>query len=357
MSAPPPPNNSPLRLESRLGCAEDLRVQPLLGVPALLREFGIDPGAALERVGIDPRVFLDPEQRVPFEQVGRLLVECATLTGCPWFGLRVGERAGASVLGLIGELAGQSATVGAGLRSLILHFHLHDRGAAPVLHAGRGQDVELAYVIHTRGMRGAAQIADGAMAIAYHLLRGLCGPGWAPIKVTFNHQAPADPAPYRAFFGAPVHFNQSRPALVFAAQWLQRPIAGADALTREHLLRRVAEIERAKPALFTDKVRQVLIELMVIDKPSLAVACVLLGVSRRTLYRRLEAEGARPGELLDEVNESVAKQLLLESRMPLSEIAATLHYSESSAFWRAFKGWTGMTPSAYRRQFASPAGS
>jgi AraC-like DNA-binding protein len=357
MSAPLPPNSPPLRLESRLGRAEDLRVQPLLGVPPLLREFGIDPGIALERAGIDPRAFLDLEQRVPFEQVGRLLAECVTLTGCPHFGLLIGQRADAAVLGLIGELAGQSATVEAGLRSLILHFHLHDRGAAPVLHVGHGQEVELAYVIHARGMRGAAQVADGAIAIACHLVRGLCGSGWTPIKVTFPHRAPSDPAPYRAFFGAPVHFDQRRSALVFAAQWLQRPIAGADPRALEQLARRVAEIERAKPALFTDTLRQVLIQLMVIEQPSIEAACSLLGVSRRTLYRRLEAEGARPGGVLDEVNESVARQLLLESRMPLSEIAATLHYSESTAFSRAFKGWTGMTPSAYRRQFASPAGS
>ncbi|MEY6430861.1 AraC family transcriptional regulator [Thioalkalicoccus limnaeus] len=353
MSVRPPPNRPPIRMESRLARAEDLRVQPLLVIPPLLCEFGIDPGIVLERAGIDPRAFVDPEQRLPFEQVGRLLDECAALTGCPWFGLRLGERAGAAVFGLIGELAGQSATVGAGLRSMILHFHLHDRGAAPVLHTGPGQDVQLAYVIHARGMRGAAQVADGAIAIGYHLLRGLCGPGWAPIRVTFSHRAPSDAAPYREFFGSPVHFDRGRSALVFAAKWLQRPIAGADARRREDLLRRIAEIERAKPALFTDKVRQVLIELMVIGKPSIEATCKLLGVSRRTLYRRLEAEGARPGDLLDEMNESVAKQLLMESRMPLSDIAAILHYSEATAFSRVFKGWTGMTPSAYRRQFAN----
>ncbi len=55
ISVPRPPHSPLLCLESRLGRAEDLRVQPLLGVPPLLREFGIDPGTVLERTGIDPR--------------------------------------------------------------------------------------------------------------------------------------------------------------------------------------------------------------------------------------------------------------------------------------------------------------
>ncbi|WP_338116064.1 helix-turn-helix transcriptional regulator [Thiocystis violacea] len=82
--------------------------------------------------------------------------------------------------------------------------------------------------------------------------------------------------------------------------------------------------------------------------PSTERIASALGLSRRTLYRRMAAEGTSVHALMNEIRHELARQLLLESRMPLNEIAATLHYSEPGAFSRAFRGWTGMTPSAYR---------
>ncbi len=336
------------RLESRLRTAEDLRAQPIFAVPSLLRELGVDPAEVLARTGIDPLTFDDPEQRLPFETVGRLLSNCSAIAACPCFGLLLGQRSGAVVLGVIGELARQSATVRAGLRSLILHFHLHDRGAAPVLFDRNRSETELAYVIHARAMPGAAQVADGSIAIGFHLLRGLCGPAWTPTEVTFARRRPADIAPYRTFFRAPVRFDARRSALVFSTGWLDQPIAGADPHAQAHLSALVAQLGQTKPAAFADSVRQAVIELMVTDRPSTERIASVFGLSRRTLYRRLEAEGASVHALLTEIRHELARQLLQDSRMPLSEIAATLHYSEPGAFSRAFRGWTGMTPSAFR---------
>ena len=74
----------------------------------------------------------------------------------------------------------------------------------------------------------------------------------------------------------------------------------------------------------------------------------MLGVSERTLRRRLAADGTSVKALIAEVRGEIARQLLAETRMPIQEIAATLSYAAPGAFSRAFKGWTGKTPQEYR---------
>ncbi len=336
---------------------EDLRVHPILGVPELLRQLGVDPAALLARVGIAPELLADQDNRLPFERVGCLLAESVRETGCAHFGLLAGQRASAAALGVIGELAGQAPTVEAGLRLLSLHFHLHDRGAVlTLLHRGPTL-AELVYTLHVRDLPGAAQVMDGALAIGMHLMRGFCGPAWSPVEVTFAHGRPANLNPYQSFFRVPLRFDQRRSALVFARHWLRQAIPGADPQAREELTRRIGILSSASPHAFTDAVRQILIELILGGVPSTERIASLLGVSRRTLFRRLQAEGVSLQGIVNEVRWELARQLLQESRMPIGEIAATLHFSEPSAFTRAFKQATGITPSACRAGAAGlPAG-
>ena len=75
-----------------------------------------------------------------------------------------------------------------------------------------------------------------------------------------------------------------------------------------------------------------------------------LGVSRQTLYRRLKAEGATFGEILDGLRRRLAVQLVREQRLPVKEAAYRLGFSDPAAFSRAFKRWTGLSPQAFRDQ-------
>ena len=125
----------PARALARLAAVTDgaVRAGPLLGIPSLLRELGQDPDAILREAGLDPRLLDDPENVIGFAAMGRLAVRCAERTGCPHFGLLAGQRMGPEALGLVGLLIEHSPDVGGALRNLVLHLHLHDRGAVPVL--------------------------------------------------------------------------------------------------------------------------------------------------------------------------------------------------------------------------------
>jgi len=336
---------SPRRhLRRALRASEDLWVTPLMTIVPLLHDFGVDPSSVLSTVGVNARVLADPSNRLPFDLVGRLVAECARATKCPHFGLLVGQRSGIASAGPAGELARHSATAGEGVRVLIAHLQLHDRGAILALNARAAAQVELAYVIHHPDTPGAAQILDAAMAIGFAIMQSLCGPRWVPTAVTLSRSRPGNVAPYQSFFRAPVRFDAARSALIFPARWLKQPVASADPAERDRLSKLVAELEAARPVTVTEQVIRALSHVVIAMPPSSNEVARAIGLSPRTLSRRLEAEGTNFRELLEDVRFALARQLLEESRMPIGEIAATLHYSAPEAFSRAFKAWTGETP-------------
>jgi hypothetical protein len=201
-------------------------------VPKVLTEFGVNPARAFTRAGVPLHTFKNPESRISFEALGSLLSECASLTNCSHFGLLVGKHFELNGLGAIGYLMRNSATIGEALRALLLHLHLHDRGAAPLLLNPDASTVVLGYSIYRPGVPGIAQLYDVAIAIGYRALVDLCGPTWKPLRVQFSHARPDDLRPYRQFFGANLRFDAEVSGIVFASSWLDHTIPGADPALR-----------------------------------------------------------------------------------------------------------------------------
>ena len=326
------------------GAADYVRVRPLLGIPRLLEESGVPPATVFQRAGIDPRMLDDPDNRISFDELGRLLDECVAATGCAHFGLLAGQRVGADALGLILELVLSAPTVGAGLRALIAYLHLYDRGAVPVLSPLSAREAEFAYVIQHRGTPATAQISDASMVIASELMRSICGPDWTPTRVTFAHSRPRDVRPYRSHFRCPLEFDAARSAVVFPLALLDQPIPGSDARAEARLRAILDSLAESNTPSMAHRIRQVLVATLVSGAPTFDQVARATGLSRRTLRRRLADEGTSVSALLDDVRCELARQLLEETRMPLGDIAAALHYSRPGAFSRAYKGWTGMSP-------------
>ncbi len=305
----------------------------------MLRSLGASFETVARRAGVPATALDDLEGHLSFLEAERLLQECERATSCPHFGMLLGSRAGVAATGLLGEFARHGTSVLQSLRSVQAHLHLHDRGAVLGLHQRNLREVELAYVIYHPEHPGARHIAEGALAIAMGVLRALCGPRWGPIEVTFARDRPQDTTAYRECFGAPLRFNAPRYALVFDAAWLSRAIPGADAAERARLARRVTELERSRRPTTSERARESLTQLLIEMPPPVERVAQLLGVSVRTLNRRLASEGTSFKVLLEDARWSLAGQLLRETRMPAIEIAAALHYTTPSAFSRAFRSW------------------
>ena len=324
-----------------------LRVGPLVGVPQVLRELGVDPVEIVASLGLDPDLFDDPENTISFAAMGRLLKQCAARTQHPHFGLLIGQRMGPASLGIVGQLLQHLPEVGSALRSLILNLHLHDQGGVPLLSVEQGM-ATLCCAIYQRGVEGADQIYDGAIAITFKIMRALCGPAWRPTEVLFSHRQPSDVGPYRRFFRTSLRFDVEQTALAFPATWLDRPLPGADSNQRHQIEQQVATLTNLDSGDLTGRLRRVLRILLVTHRTSLAEVAQLFSMRRRTLNRRLQAQGATFQTLVDESRYEIARQLLENTRMSICQIAATLDYSDASAFTRAFRRWSGTTPAAWR---------
>jgi AraC-like DNA-binding protein len=326
-----------------------VRVGALMGLPDLLRTLGQDPATVFPKARVDLNLFDDPENVIPFSAGGRLLARCAAATDCPHLGLLLGERTGLDALGLVGRLVEHSPTLGKGLQSLVLHLHIHDRGAVPILTIDAEQ-VLLGYAIYQPGIEGTRHIYDLAMAIAINLIRGLCGRSWTPTEVLLSHSRPANLEPYRRFFRAPIRFDTERTGLVFPKRCLDQPLPGADPRLYALIETRIAQLVTSDAGDLVEQMRRVLRNQVLSGmRGGVDQVSQIFGIHRRTLNRLMQARGLTLQDLVEEVRCDIAHHLLGETDLSIVSVAAALDYADAAAFTRAFRRWSGTTPAAWRR--------
>ena len=324
-----------------------VRVGPLMNIPAVLHDLGHDPEAVMASAGFKPAQFTDPDTEIPYIAASRLLARCVADTGCRHFGLLVGEHAGPSTLGVAGFLLRTAPDVGSALRDLVLHLDLHDQGGVPMLHMN-GAVTHLGYAIHLSGVEASRQIYDIAIAVGCNIMRGLCGRGWNPAEVLLSTRQPQNLAPYRRFFRAPIRFNADQCAMVFPTRWLDHQVPSADALLHRHLEREAVELHKLRNTDIVDNLHRLLRRSLTTRQCTATDIARQLHIHERTLNRRLQEAGTSFRHELDFVRYEMARQFLAESAIPIAKIATALNYADVSAFNRAFKRWTGMTPSQWR---------
>ena len=326
----------------------EVRIGPVAAIPALLRKFGVTPSLPFARAGVPLHAFTDPENRIAFDALGRLLAECSAATDCGHFGLLVGECFELDGLGAIGHLMRNSATVGDALRALLLHLYLHDRGAVPILINVDASFVLLGYSIYRHGTPGTAHLYDVAIAIGYALLQAICGASWKAAHVQFSHGRPKDARPYRRLFGPSVRFNAEVSGIVFAGSWLDRTVPGADPRLRQQVMSEITQASASSTMDFADIVRGALHQMVLSGTSSAESVALLFGIHERTLRKRLATEGTSLQQLVSQTRFELAKQLLENTQLPISEIASALHFADAAVFSRAFRSWSKTSPRDWR---------
>lgn len=324
----------------------DVRIGPLLALPQLLQEHGCDPQQVFSAAGLSPSSFTNPEQRIAFDALGLLMQASVQHSGCVHFGLLLGERFSLQQLGLLGELMRNAPTVGAALSCLSQYLPIYDRGAVPLMLELPALQSLLGYSIYHRDLTFTKPLHDAAIAISYRILRELCGPAWTPLRVQFSCKQPRSTQAYRRLFKCSLHFDAEIPGVIFDSHWLAHPVAGADPFVHARTSATLAATPRAMG--LGEQVERILLHLLPSGRASSLNVARELGISERTLRRRLEDEGSKLQHLLSQTRYEIARQLLLVSRLPIADIASSLQYEDANAFSRAFKRWAGVSPLRWR---------
>jgi len=331
-----------------------VRIGSVWAIPELLRELGAAPAAVLRDAGLEPTLFDDRQNLVSFAARGRLFEHCVRATGCRHFGLLVGQRGGLQTLGLVGLLAKNSPDVGTALRNLVGYFRVHLRSAVTRLEVD-GEVAMLTYDLLQPDLEGIEQTYDGVVAVMLNIMRSLCGPDWKPLEVRFAHRRPDDVRPFRRFFDVPLSFDAERCALVFESHWLDSRVQDADPELQRLLQNQLDALQPGTEEDFAGHVRSILRTALLTGHGNAAQVAALLGMHPRTMSRRLQSLGTSFQQLVDEVQFGIALQMLEHTSIDVSEIAASLDYSDASAFTRSFRRWSGTTPALWRAQCAGRA--
>ncbi len=318
-----------------------------MGIPGVLQQLGLDPRPVLRRVGISLKSMSNPDMIVPFAKIGRLLSACVEVSGCPYFGLLVGQQVHTSALGVLGFTIQNAANVDTALSNLIRYRGLNDRGGFITLERD-GALARLQYSIIKQDITGADQLYDCAISIGCNILRGLCGQKWTPIEILLAHDRPEDRAPFDTFFRCPVRFDAVSSGLLFNRRWLEKVPPGADPLVYRHMLREARQLHHDEPA----DTHEMLLLMRALLRGGLCQqeeVAALLGIHRRTLGRHLRSAGTTFRHEVESMRFAQARHLLADATLNTKQVAFTLNYADVSAFTHAFKRWSGMSPGQWRK--------
>lgn len=201
--------------------------------------------------------------------------------------------------------------------------------------------------------RGVALANECALASVTSLVRQIVGDAVAPREVTFRHDRPATDEAHRAFFGCPVTFSAPDDALHLGRDLVERPTLLGDEGLSAFFLARLDDLRSrtAERSLLVD-VRDAVADSLPDGQPSKSQVARRLGMSERTLHRRLAEEGESFQSLATQARRDAAESLLRAGTHNLAEVAFLTGFSDQTAFTRAFKRWTGQTPAAFREQHA-----
>jgi len=321
------------------------------GVTDMIARYGGDVDRIFGHATLRAQELQSPINELSLRQYCALFEEAARQTAQDNFGLRFGQEFTPPRLGAIGYIAIASPTLAAGLGNLVRYFPAHQDSSLLGLEED-GDLMRLTYRIHDPRIVARRQDAELSLGMFCNILRHGLGARWAPVAVHFEHPRPDDGEEHEQRFNAPVSFGQRTNALVFRRASLAAPMPGSDPYLFAVLEPFLAERRtlRESPLDFVSLLTREIKRQLAEGQGSLASIAEQLGMSPARLQRRLRDHGVSFADFVRAARQELALRHVCDSDMPLTEVALAVGYSELSAFSRAFRTWTGLSPQRYRQQ-------
>lgn len=311
----------------------------------------------LKAANLTLRQAKNPQLRIAVKDQIKFLNLVAEKLDDEFLGIRLAQDSDLRQLGLLYYVMASSDTISDALRRGARYSMIHNEGVHIGYRAGKSVCLTFDYV-------GVARQPDRHqieffITILLRMCRALSGLSLAPLRIKFMHHRSHLPAEFKALFGRDVEFACSADEVLYARSIAQTPTINADPYLNALLVRYCEEAfakRHKKSATWQLKVENAIIPLLPHGQARIGKIARELGVSRRTLARRLASEGLTFRKLLDRLRFDLATRYLREKDLPISEVAWLLGYRETSALSHAFRRWTGRTPRRENRANSSGRG-
>lgn len=327
-----------------------IRSASLSGYVALAQSLGLNPHTMMRRAGLNPRCLDNPDMQISVEAVRQLLEASAAAAGVQDFGLRLASERRLANLGPLSIVLREEPTARQALDTMARYLRLlnasmltriEDLGELVVIRE------EFLIGANADSVRNSMELAVGVM---HRILVELLGPRWRPRRVCFSHRAPHDLRMHHAMFGAHVEFNSEFNGIVCAARDLAAPLPEAHTGMAQYARRFLDESLSSAGRDTSDSVRQLIAALLPGGRCTTDQVAQHFGIDRRTLHRRLLAEGQTFSSLMQSVRAEFAARQVRESDRNLTELAQMLGFSSASALAYWFKRSFGMTVLQWRHR-------
>jgi AraC-like DNA-binding protein len=326
------------------------RYAALTGYVELGLSLGIDPAALMDRVGLHPGGLAHPDRWIPAAAVAQLLEESAEASDRADFGLRLAELRTMSNLGPISLVLREEPDARSVLELMIRYEHTYNESLHLELVERDGVafvSVQLDFGNQTITHRQSTELVLGVLT---GVLREFLGQDWVPVSVSLPHPAPSDLETHHRVLGTRLEFDQPQAGLVVYNADLDKPLPHADPGLRAYAHEMLRSLGPPKGESETQRVRRIIESLLPAGRCSAQQVARHLGVNRRTLHRRLAAEGTTFTAVLDETRGSVAERLLLNEQLTVTEISESLGFAAPSGMSRWFRDQYGCSPTGWMTQ-------
>ena len=318
--------------------------------------FGGSQRELLCRSGFDLELLEHVDARISLEMENSLWDMAAEFSNDDCFGLHVAELIRPGMFDVLDYVVRTAPNLFVALQRLARYNRLmHDVAEFAITERADGILVE--HYFRTSGQTACRHAADFTMAALLVIAEQMSGNPPEVLAASFTHAIPSDPADFKRIFGVTPQFGMPTNSLLFSVKSLSATVPAADpALSRivtGHADQLLIALNRDNLGSLTNRVSHLILQNMSSGKLSLANLAKKLCMSERTLQRGLHEEGTSFNTLIDDLRRKSAREFIADQRFALGEVAYLLGFSESGAFHRAFKRWTGQTPMAARQSLLS----
>jgi AraC-like DNA-binding protein len=316
---------------------------------ARLKMAGVPVAPLLRRAGLTPELVADPEGRVSVRSQITILDEAAKALKDDWFGFTLARDFDPRKLGLLYYVMASSQTLGDALKRVARYSKITNEAVVLKYQEGNRVSINLSYSGVPR--HSDRHQIEFCMFAVLRICRVLTGRNLIPEQFSIAHHRSGAAADIARFVGTRIDFGADVDEFALSIETRELPLIHADNYLNALLLKdcEAAQAQRGSdPSQLRTRVENAISSLLPHGRLHVDDVARSLGMSQRTLARKLSEDGLHFSEIFEQLRRDLASRYLKDRNLHVSKIAWLLGFQEVSAFTHTFKRWTGKTPSQMR---------